>query len=812
MPLNLASPGLVVREVDLTLGRIDPTSDKTGALVGPFARGPVELPTLVSNEADLLANFGQSYDLDKQYETWLVGSSYLAYGGALRVVRADDSELKNAFYSSVGWGTGPKIKSSENYSDLGYDDNTITNFDVVSRDPGSWGNTLRVAMIDGKSDQILTGVDTSNLTVGMGVSQAIPSGTVVPGIGGTVALDGHLKGIITEVGSNSIEVKVTQHVSSAGVVTNKTYTANGVYRFLAGGNGATGIKVIKSNGQSTDFITNGTSALASIASPGAITFTLTGDLSAVVAAGSSVSVGAALTGVSVGSVTYSGGVTSFTIGAGSTTAETISAGAAVTFAGNLRNGTPSDWFDSQEITLSNGNAIAWNQIAERPGTSGYAGVRAALNDEVHVVVIDDKGEITGNVGTILEKHLSLSKATDAEFSVGDASYYRKYVKAQSDNIYLGGQPAGTRATGFTTYTSWAAATDTAWDQNAQGIIFAGIGNTNMQLAGGVNYGGKTGLTNTAGNSGGLTASAANIRGGFELFANPDNYPVDFVLMGSANLNLAEAQSVALKAIDVAERRKDALAFISPYRKAIINDAAAGSVTVNSDVDITNNVIGFFGPLTSSSYAVFDSGYKYMYDRFNASFRYVPLNGDIAGICARNDINNFPWFSPAGTLRGTILNAVKVPYNPNQQQRDVLYSNRINPVIFQSGSGIVLFGDKTALAKSSAFDRINVRRLFLFLEKAISAAAKDQLFEFNDEITRSNFVNTVEPFLRDVQSKRGITDFVVICDETNNTAAVIDSNEFVADIYIKPARSINFIGLTFVATRSGVDFEEVIGNV
>lgn len=814
MPLNLASPGIVVREVDLTLGRIDPTSDKTGALVGPFARGPVELPTLVANEAELLGNFGQTYDLDKQYETWLVGSSYLAYGGALRVVRADDTDLKNAFYSSVGWGTGPKIKSETHYSDLGYDDSTITNFDVVSRDPGSWGNTLRVAMIDGKSDQIiaLSGVSTSLISVGMGVSQAIPSGTVVPGIGGTALLDGHLKGIVTEVREgNVIEVKVTQHVSSAGVVTNKTYTPNGVYRFLGGGSGVEGIKIIQSNGSATDFLTNGTSALASTASPGATSFTLTGDLSAVVAAGSSVSVGSALTAVSVGSVTYSGGVTSFTIGAGSTTAETIASGAAVTFSGNLRNGTPRDWFDDQGITLSNGNVIAWNQLAERPGTSGYGEVRAAHNDEIHVVVIDDKGDITGNVGTILEKHLGLSKATDAEFSVGDTSYYRKYVKAQSDNIYLGGQPAGTRATGFTTYTSWAAATDTAWDQKAQGITFAGIGNTNMQLAGGINYGGKTGLTNTAANSGGLTATAANVRAGFELFANPDNYPVDFVLMGSANYNLAEAQAVALKAIDVAERRKDALAFISPYRKAIINDAAAGSVTVNSDTDITNNVVGFFGPLTSSSYAVFDSGYKYMYDRFNAAFRYVPLNGDVAGTCARNDINQFPWFSPAGTLRGAILNAVKVPYNPNQQQRDVLYSNRINPVIFQSGSGIVLFGDKTALAKSSAFDRINVRRLFLNVQKRAETLAKGVLFELNDATTRIGFASALNSYLAEVQARRGVTDFLVVCDESNNTPAVIDRNEFVAEIYIKPTRSINYITVTLTATKTGVSFSEVIGG-
>ena len=268
-----------------------------------------------------------------------------------------------------------------------------------------------------------------------------------------------------------------------------------------------------------------------------------------------------------------------------------------------------------------------------------------------------------------------------------------------------------------------------------------------------------------------------------------------------------------RSISVAELRKDCLAFISPYRGAALTDTSSQTaVTVNSDADITDNVISFYSPVTSSSYAVFDTGYKYMYDRFNNTFRWVPLNGDIAGTCARNDINNFAWFSPAGTTRGAILNAVKLAYNPSKLQRDRLYSSRINPVIFSPGSGIVLFGDKTGLAKASAFDRINVRRLFIYLENAIASAAKDQLFEFNDEITRTNFVNIVEPFLRDVQAKRGIFDYVVVCDSTNNTAAVIDNNEFVADIYIKPARSINFIGLTFVATRTGVAFEEVIGNV
>jgi phage tail sheath protein FI len=330
----------------------------------------------------------------------------------------------------------------------------------------------------------------------------------------------------------------------------------------------------------------------------------------------------------------------------------------------------------------------------------------------------------------------------------------------------------------------------------------------MVLAGGKNYDGGTDLNS----AGALDAGLDDIISAYTLFENTEDYKVDFLLMGSAYYPKEEAQALANKLIAVAEARKDAIAFVSPYRAAFLNDSTVGTVTVYNIDTITDNVVSFYSPITSSTYAVFDSGYKYMYDRFNDTFRYVPLNGDIAGTCARTDVNQFPWFSPAGTSRGAILNAVKLSYNPGKVQRDKLYSNRINPVIFSPGAGIILFGDKTGYGKSSAFDRINVRRLFIYLENAISAAAKDQLFEFNDEITRTNFVNIIEPFLRDVQSKRGIFDYVVVCDETNNTAAVIDNNEFVADIYIKPARSINFIGLTFIATRTGVSFEEVIGNV
>ena len=722
MPLNLASPGIVVREVDLTIGRVDPVSGSIGALVAPFAKGPVDLPKLIENEDDLLNTFGRPYSTDKHYEHWMVASSYLAYGGVLRVSRADDQLLKNAY---VGAASSIKIKSTEHYEQLGYDENAITNVTIAARNPGTWANDIKVAIIDGRADQIITGVTTSGVSVGCGFTVAVPAGTTLPGAGSTSTLDGYFQGVVTGVGQTALDLKLVKHVSNAGVVANVDYQQNGVYALANTGNIA-----IHTAGQASSFITT----------------------------------------------SYSG---------------------------------EKDWFENQEIELSVGK-LEWDQLSNRPGTSAYADARGGRFDEVHVVVIDDKGTITGNAGTILEKHLNLSKAKDAEFSVGSPSYWRKYLYTNSRYIFGGSAPVGITTIAFSDngVADKELDGDTGWDQNADGVNFAGCGSKTLTLKGGLNYQGKTDLTTTKA----LYSGLDDIVSGLTKFENTEEYEVDFVLMGSANYSKSEAQALANKCIAVAEARKDAVAFISPYRGAFITDNSVGSVTVNDIDKTTENVLGFYAPITSTTYGIFDSGYKYMYDRFNDTFRYVPLNGDVAGTCARTDIQQFPWFSPAGTSRGTILNAVKLAYNPGKKQRDLLYSSRINPVIFSPGAGIILFGDKTGFGKSSAFDRINVRRLFIYLEDAISAAAKDFLFEFNDEITRTNFVNIVEPFLRDVQSKRGIFDYVVICDETNNTAAVIDNNEFVADIFIKPARSINFIGLTFIATRTGVDFEEVIGSV
>jgi len=340
-----------------------------------------------------------------------------------------------------------------------------------------------------------------------------------------------------------------------------------------------------------------------------------------------------------------------------------------------------------------------------------------------------------------------------------------------------------------------------WGQTAQDVTFSAIGNVSYVFGGGKDYSGNV---PEIGGNGGMTAELGSLNTSYRLLSNKDDEAVDYLLMGPGLSNRFESQAKANLLISLAEGRKDCIAVISPHREDIVNIA-------NSDTQ-TSNLLKFFSPLSSSSFAVFDSGYKYTYDRFNNEFRYIPCNGDVAGLMVRTGILAYPWFSPAGLQRGVLNNAVKLAFNPDKSQRDLLYPARVNSVINRKGSGIILFGDKTALGYASAFDRINVRRLFLTVEQALEEAAQTTLFELNDIYTRANFVNIVEPYLRDVQAKRGLYGFLVVCDETNNTPDIIDNNEFRADIFLKPAKSINYITLTFVATRTGVAFEEVVGSV
>ena len=418
-----------------------------------------------------------------------------------------------------------------------------------------------------------------------------------------------------------------------------------------------------------------------------------------------------------------------------------------------------------------------------PGTSPYATGKGLLSDEIHVVVFDRTGDISGfradtngeRTQSVLETFPFVSQAASAKTAQGGTNFYPDVIYNQSEFVY------------------W-------MDHDSQ------LSNAGTDPAAGTTFAstaGKAGISNE--NLGGGTDDYAVTVGelglAYDFFADAETVDVNLIMAGTSPAG-ADGTTHATNLIDLVEARKDCVAFISPRRADVVN--IASSITQGT------NVKTFFDGLSSSSYAVFDSGYKYMYDKFNDVYRFVPLNGDIAGLCANTDTVADPFFSPGGFNRGQIRGAIKLAFNPTKSQRDILYPARVNPVVTFPGQGTVLFGDKTALAKPSAFDRINVRRLFILLEKAIATAAKFQLFEFNDEFTQAQFRNLVEPFLRDIQGRRGITDFSVVCDGTNNTGEVIDRNEFVADIFIKPARSINFIQLNFIAVRTGVAFSEIGG--
>jgi hypothetical protein len=412
-----------------------------------------------------------------------------------------------------------------------------------------------------------------------------------------------------------------------------------------------------------------------------------------------------------------------------------------------------------------------------PTTSDDVLAAGGSLDEMHIAVLDEDGGITGTAGELLETFPGVSQASDGKTASGNSNFFPDVIYAQSQFVYVMDHET-------TLANSGTAKKGTTFD-NAQGDAFVV---KTYSLSSGTDD---------------FAATNAEIATAYEKFNDTENVDLSLLLCGPSQTDAdATGDTKATAVMDIATARKDCVAFISPARTDVVGVANA--------ITQTQNVVGFADGLPSTSYAVIDSGYKYMYDRYNDVYRFVPLNGDIAGLCARTDNIADPWFSPGGFNRGQIRGAVKLAFNPNQTQRDELYKARINPVTSFPGQGTVLFGDKTAQSKPSAFDRINVRRLFIVLEKAISTAAKFQLFEFNDEFTRAQFRNLTEPFLRDVQGRRGITDFSVVCDDSNNTGDVIDRNEFRADIFIKPARSINFIQLNFIATRTGVAFSEVAG--
>jgi hypothetical protein len=432
--------------------------------------------------------------------------------------------------------------------------------------------------------------------------------------------------------------------------------------------------------------------------------------------------------------------------------------------------------NSLSVSFCTANATAFTSWTYRglfdsaPGTSSYAANRGGANDEMHVVIFDEDGLWTGEAGTVLETFAFLSQASDALGDDGTNNFYAEVLNNQSRYIWFGNHDNATYPE------MGATAANTTFTTSS--------GATTLPLSGGTDDNSPT--------IGELTTA-------YDLFSDAETLDVNLIIGGESPAG-ADGVTHANNLIALAEGRKDCVVFVSPRVADTVNNATAAA-----------DVITWADQLTSSSYAVIDSTALYVYDKYNDVYRWVAASGATAGLCANTDNVADPWFSPAGLNRGQLLGVTKVAFNPKKADRDDLYKARVNPIVSFPGEGTVLFGDKTALAKPSAFDRINVRRLFITLEKSVSTASKFQLFEFNDEFTRAQFRNLVEPFLRDVKGRRGITDFLVVCDETNNTGQVIDSNQFVADIYIKPARSINFITLNFVATRTGVEFSEIVGQ-
>ena len=736
------SPGVLVREVDLTIGRADNVLDNIGVIAGPFPIGPVDFPIDITTEQGLISTFGKPLSTDSQYEYWMSASSYLSYGGILKVVRTAGATLNNA---NAGVGiAATTVLRIDNYDDYINNHDEATNYTYAAKNPGSWGNGLKVCFIDDAADQIV-GIATTNpsalgATIGFGVTANL-SAVTIPGLGSTSTFTGYLKGIITGVttdttnGASSIDVKILSRVSSAGTTAGTETKIN----YAEGSSFASYLTTSSLRFVNNSGITTGGSATAAV-TPTSVT----------------------------------------------------------------------DWYESQTLGLTNAT-IFWRSLAPKPISNQYTLERQGYGDGLHVVVVDDLGSITGNQGTILETHLGLSKALDSVSSVNSPqkNWYEQYLADFSSQIYAGGNPSsaadafhGTtpRAIGFTTYSGNAASfspitlSDGLWGQTAQGVTFSAIGNKTYTLSGGVDYSA----------AGGMKATLGDLITSYDLFSNKDEIQADYIIMGPSMDSPTDSQAKAGFLISIANQRKDCVATIGAHKSDLV-----GQTNTTTQ---TTNLVKYFSSLPSSSYAIFDSGYKYTYDRFNNQFRYIPCNADVAGLMTRTNIVAYPWFSPAGQQRGILNNAIKLAYNPNKAQRDQLYPQRINSIVTQPGIGTLLFGDKTALGYASAFDRINVRRLFLTIEQALEKAAQAQLFELNDELTRANFKNIVEPYLRDVQAKRGLYGFLVVCDTTNNTPDVIDNNEFRADIFLKPAKSINFVTLTFVATRTGVSFEEVAGTV
>jgi phage tail sheath protein FI len=730
------SPGVQVREIDLT-NVVPAVSTSIGATVVQAIWGPVEEIVTVSSEKELVDNFGTPTNDTAAY--FFNAAAFLKYGNNLKVVRAVNSGALNAVSGSNGALASTTIV------------NAGTGFTAIPT---------------------ITFSPTSTGATGTATLKAVGTPTVVAGGTGYAVND---EFTVSVGAGSSTRMKVTT-IGSGGAVTAVEILEAGSYTSVTAVS-LTGLTTTKVNG-------SGNNALTVTIALGISTVSVSGGFF-----GSAPTVVVSPSNSS--EVTASINVTGYLIKNRTEYENQYAEGEgsngtwAAKYAGAVGNSIkvtmcPADstawtaWAPTPNSPLT--NAEDWKGLfTAAPGTSSYANAVGGSKDEMHILVIDEKGLITGVAGTILEKFAFLSQARDAKTFDGSTNYYKDVINLQSKYIWWMDHPSAFSKA----------------DSIAAGNTFVtGTAPITSSLSGGTDGG---------------ALDSGDIDTGFQVFNDAETIDVNLLIgaptLGSSSA-LTEGTTQANNLLAIAENRKDVVAFVSP--------PVSLTTTVTSADVAKTNVLAFADTLTSSSYGFLDSTALKVYDKYNDVYRWIPGAGHMAGLCAKTDNVADAWFSPGGYTRGQLLGITKVAFNPNKAQRDDLYKKRVNPVVSFPGEGTILFGDKTLQAKPSAFDRINVRRLFIVLEKAIATAAKYQLFELNDEFTRAMFRNMTEPFLREIKGRRGITDFKVVCDATNNTGEIIDTNQFVADIYIKPARSINFINLNFIATRTGVNFSEIGG--
>ena len=746
------SPGVNTSEIDLT-NVVVSAGTSTGGFAGRFRWGPIEEVTLVTDEDNLVDQF-QKPD-DNNFESFFTAANFLSYTNALNVVRAANTTVANAAApknatAATGTYVNVQIKTSESYYNTYDPEQGGSAYGTAANGPfvSKWAGDL------GNTFKVsICPADRPSATLTGTADWAVSTG-VYSGTGTLFGIElrvGDAISIADEVGLH-IVTTVTSNVSVTCFSTSGTDSAN------------SNAKVATRQKRSI-FHTIATNMKGTVA--------VTADSTTVTGTGtlfdSQFIVGDKI--VINGETKKVKTLTSNTVIV--TDTKFLAAASAQTYT--------RDW--EYATAFAEGP----------PTTSTHAADKSMSLDEIHVAVVDEDGDWTGTVDEVVEAHANLSVASGARDDQGEDIYYKNWVNKYSKFMWwlqyspfesevTSGDYTTPAATGSKTLRAWGATADAGGTQQADEFYMPG----------------KAYTKSFTGGTAGSAPSDADVIRAYDFLKSAEDVDVSLLMTGS------HSSTVVRHTIgQIAESRKDCISFFSPTKAHVVDVASSSTATTNvtGHRDTVNQ---------NSSYAVMDSGWKQMFDKHNDKFRYVPLNGDIAGLCAQTDAVRDPFFSPGGFTRGQIKGVVKLPYNPKKAERDVLYQSQVNPVVSFPGEGTVLFGDKTQLVKPSAFDRINVRRLFILLEKAIANAARFQLFEFNDEFTRSQFVSMVEPFLRDIQGRGGVQDFAVVCDDSNNTAEVVDRNEFRGDIYIKPSRSINFIQLQFVAVRSGVEFAEIIG--